>query len=217
MPPLLTARALSRRVGERHLWGPLDLGVEPGEVLAVAGPSGSGKSLLLRALAGLDPLQGGEVRYQSRALEDWGAPRYRAGVMYLPQQAPLYPGTVEDNLRLPFGLKVHAGTPYPADEARDRLAALGRSSNFLAQPAERLSGGEAQLVALVRALLLSPGVLLLDEATGALDPQAVAGAEALLRDWLAGGPPRAVVFVTHDPAQRERLATRRLDLQAVTQ
>ncbi len=211
---LLEAEGVTCRVGDRHLWGPLALRVAAGERVAVTGPSGSGKSLLLRALAGLDALQAGRVLFGGRDLERWGAPAFRARVMYLPQRAPLFAGRVEDNLRLPFGLRVHARTPYPEGRARDLLGALGRSDGFLTQDAPSLSGGEAQVVALVRALLLNPAVLLLDEATSALDPEATVSVEGALRAWLAEGPPRALVLVGHDPAQRERLATRALDVRA---
>ena len=205
---LLEARGLGRRVGTRWLWRGVDLRVDAGECLAVAGPSGAGKSLLLRALAGLDALEGGEVRLRGTPQAQWAMPRFRAAVMYLPQRPAPALGRVEDQLSGPFAFRSHGGKTYRPREAARLLADLGRSAAFVDQDAAHLSGGEAQVVALVRALLLSPTVLLLDEATSALDAQTAEQAETVLRHWLAAGPARAVVFVSHDRAQQERLATR---------
>lgn len=212
--PLLAGRGLQRTLEGRVLWQDLELTVDAGECLAVTGPSGSGKSLLLRALCGLDPLERGEVTVLGRPQRSWSMPEYRARVMYVPQQPVLLPGTVEDNLRRPWALRVRSPQPYPTETASRLLGALGRPPSFLQQEGARLSGGEGQIMALTRALLLSPDALLLDEATSALDPEAVQAAETLIQTWRVADEGRAVVFVSHDPAQRARLATRALDLRA---
>lgn len=195
----------------RVLWQSLQLTVNPGERLAVTGPSGSGKSLLLRALAGLDPLEAGKVMFQGRRQADWPMPQYRSQVMYLPQRPAFGQGTVLDELKRPFQLKVHSGRPFPLDEAERWLTALNRP-NFLKLDVSTLSGGEGQLLALVRALLLGPSILLLDEATASLDPEATHAAETALDQWCAAGRARALVWVSHDPDQRARVVTRELPL-----
>ncbi|CAM3418524.1 YbbL ABC transporter ATP-binding protein [Deinococcus saxicola] len=205
---LLEARGLSRSVGSRQLWQGVDLEVRATERLAVSGPSGVGKSLLLRALAGLDVLEGGEVWLRGKPQAAWPMPQFRAEVMYLLQRPAPASGTVNAHLAEPFGFKIHGGKSYRPEEAARLLQQLGRPSAFLDQDAACLSGGEAQLVALVRALLLSPTVLLLDEATSALDAETAELAETLLQTWLDTGPARALVFVSHDRAQQERFATR---------
>ncbi len=212
---MLSARGLSRSVASRQLWQGVDLDVRTGEWLAVSGPSGVGKSLLLRALAGLDALEGGEVRLRGKPQSAWPMPQFRAEVMYLLQRPAPASSTVNAHLAEPFGFKIHAGKSYRPEEAVYLLQQLGRPSAFLDQEAARLSGGEAQLVALVRALLLSPSVLLLDEATSALDADTAEGVEAVLRNWLNTGPARALVFVSHDRAQQERFATRIQHLSGV--
>lgn len=212
---MLSARGLSRSVGSRRLWQGVDLEVRTGERLAVSGPSGVGKSLLLRELAGLDALEGGEVWLRGKPQSAWPMPRFRAEVMYLLQRPAPASGTVGAHLAEPFGFKIHAGKSYCPEEASHLLQQLGRPPAFLDQDAARLSGGEAQLVALVRALLLSPTVLLLDEATSALDAETAEGVEAVLRNWLDTGPARALVFVSHDRAQQERFATRIQHLSGV--
>lgn len=213
LPPLLAAEGLGLRLGGRTLWAGLSLTLGAGDRVAVSGPSGSGKSLLLRALAGLDPLQRGTVTVQGRAQGDWAMPEYRARVLYLPQR-PAVPGrSVEEALRQPFALRVRAGQAFDPARVGPLLAALGRPADFTGQDPARLSGGEMQSAALLRALLLDPAVLLLDEATAALDPEAAARAERLLLDWVSAGPPRALVWVGHDPAQRARMTTRDLALR----
>ena len=206
---MLSASDLRRTVAGRILWQGLDLKVAAGDRVAVTGPSGSGKSLLLRALAGLDPLEGGEVMLNGRSQSRWPMPEYRSQVMYLPQRPAFGQGSVLEELRRPFGLKIHSGRPFPLVEAERWLAALGRP-DFLNLSVTTLSGGEGQLLALVRALLLGPSVLLLDETTASLDPDATHAAEAALAGWCAEKPSRALVWVSHDPAQRARVATREL-------
>ena len=205
---LLSARGLSRAVASRRLWQGVDLEVSVGERLVVSGPSGVGKSLLLRALAGLDVLESGEVWLRGKPQAAWPMPQFRAQVTYLPQRPAPASGTVGAHLAGPFGFRVRAGKSFEPAEAARLLGHLGRPPTFLGQDAGHLSGGEAQLVALVRALLLSPSVLLLDEATSALDAETAEQAETVMRAWLDAGPARALIFVTHDRAQQERLATR---------
>lgn len=210
--PILTAENLSRSVEGRVLWRDFRLDLHPGESVAVTGPSGSGKSLLLRTLAGLDPIDGGEVRFEGRTQHSWPMPEYRARITYLPQRPALFEGTVLDNLRRPFALKVHRERVFDEGRARALLAELGRDQGFLSLNAVTLSGGEGEVLALVRTLLLSPRVLLLDEATASLDPTTAERAESLLSSWLRDDPARACVWVSHDPAQRARVVGREVPL-----
>ncbi|WP_291424172.1 ATP-binding cassette domain-containing protein [Deinococcus sp.] len=188
LAPLLTATDLRRSVEGRLLFEGLSFSLAPGQRLMVVGPSGSGKSLLLRQLAGLDPLESGSITFRGTSQEAWALPAFRAGVMLLPQRAALGAGvTVQEVLAQPFNLKAHAGRTLDVPQARQLAQALGRGPEFLALDSVTLSGGEGQLVALLRALLLSPTVLLLDEATSALDPDTTARAEAVLSEWCATG------------------------------
>jgi putative ABC transport system ATP-binding protein len=212
-PLLLRAAGLQRRLGDRLLWSQLDLALVAGDRLGLVAPSGAGKTLLLRTLAQLDPPQAGTFSLLGRPPAAWGLPRWRAMVLYLAQRPVAVGGTVEANLRAPWRFRERrGGGAWSYERITGWLAALGREPSFLTYNAERLSGGELQLLALLRALQFDPTVLLLDEPTASLDGVTTAAVEALLIAWLAAGP-RASVLVSHDSEQIQRFATRTLELQ----
>ncbi len=182
--------------------------------MAVVGPTGAGKSLLLRALSLLDPLDAGEVRWRGERIEDDAVPRYRRSAIYLHQRPALFEGTVADNLRLAVELAANR-QPFDPQRLTPWLGTLGRETTFLDKPTTTLSGGEAQITAFLRALQLEPEVLFLDEPTAALDRDAAAAIERLVDRWMeAGAGARALLWVSHDPAQAERVSSRRLRIEA---
>jgi putative ABC transport system ATP-binding protein len=149
------------------------------------------------------------VLWNGQAVRSEAVPSFRGAILYLHQRPALFEGNVEANLRHPFSLKVHRNRHFDRDRVVDLLDGLGRDASFLEKSHRDLSGGEAQIVALLRALQLHPTVLLLDEPTASLDRDAVRAIEGLLGRWYAeetGG--RAYVWVTHDPGQADRIADR---------
>lgn len=212
--PLLQARRLGFAIDGRTLWQDLDLTLCAGERLAVVGASGSGKTLLLRTLAGLEPVHSGELAFHDRTLSDWSMPAYRSRVVYVPQRPALREGQVETALQVPFQFHVHRHQRFPSNRAHELLALLGRDQSFLQQRTERLSGGEAQIVAILRALLIAPDVLLLDEPTASLDASTVAAVETLIASWLQEQPQRAYVWTSHDREQLQRISDRELSLES---
>ncbi|MCT0223886.1 ATP-binding cassette domain-containing protein [Synechococcus sp. CS-1328] len=208
---LLQAQGLDRQLGPRWLWRDLALQLQPGDRLALVAPSGAGKTLLLRSLALLDPLQQGELFLRGRTPAAWGLPVWRSRLIYLAQRPVLFPGTVRDNLQAVFQLAVHQQRHWQPETLAGWLESLGRDETFLDLDAERLSGGEAQLLNLLRALQLDPDILLLDEPTASLDPASTAAVEDLLAGWLEAGD-RACVITSHDGEQLRRFGNRRLEL-----
>lgn len=179
--------------------------------IAITGPSGSGKSVFLRALALLDSQATGEIAWQGMPVRAEMIPHYRTCVCYVPQKAAFVDGTVEDNLRLPFTLKSLQGRSYDVQAVHRLLEQAGKAPAFLEKNTADLSGGEAQIAALVRALQLAPQVMLFDEPTAALDPHSAAAVEGLVQAWFVeGAGERAYVWVSHDYQQAERMSTQRL-------
>lgn len=199
-PAVALRRALIRFPGRPAPLGPIDLTVAPGEIVALVGASGAGKSSLLRLIAGLEPPAGGKVQ---RA-----ASRDRIGLVF---QAPtLMPwASARDNVRLPLDL---AGVPGTVGDTRAAAAleAVGLGDRLTARPAA-LSGGMAMRAALARALVAEPHLLLLDEPFAALDTITRRRlAEDLHRLWQASRP--TIVLVTHDVEDAVYLAGRALVL-----
>lgn len=179
--------------------GPIDLTVEAGARVVLRGPSGAGKSLLLRAIADLDPNEG-EVSLSGQDRDAMEAPGWRARVMYVPAS----PGWWADTVRPHFeGLSMAT--------VKDILHRLSLESTALDWQTANLSTGERQRLALARAVARNPDVLLLDEPTSGLDPDNVTRAEKLIAELSEQG--KAIVFVSHDPAQAARLATRHVELK----
>ncbi|MBC8875145.1 MAG: ATP-binding cassette domain-containing protein [Planctomycetes bacterium] len=206
--PLLEADAIGRRHpdGDRWLLHDITCRVHAGDRIAVVGPSGSGKTLLLRALALLDPVDAGQILWSGDAVRGSLVPCFRRHFVYLHQRATLLEGTVEENFRQPFSLHIHRGIAFSRERVDAWLERLGRDGSFLAKRHLDLSGGEAQLVALLRAIQLDPHVLLLDEPTAALDQEATGAVEQLVEMWYAERPDeRATVWVSHDREQAGRV------------
>lgn len=178
----------------------------PGDRLAVVGSSGAGKTVLLRSLAMLDPIQSGRLLAAGRPVAGSEVAPYRTQVIYLQQRPVLFEGTVDLNLQKPFELAVHRGKHYNRAKVAGWLDSLNRDASFLKKQHQNLSGGELQIAALLRAMQLDPQVLLLDEPTAALDAAATAAVERLVDRWLSDTAGRgAFVWITHTIEQADRM------------
>jgi len=180
-------------VGDRTLVSGVDLLLEPRGMSVIFGRSGSGKTTLLRAWALLTPHQG-SIRIGDRNIGSCKPEEYRRRVQFLHQEPFLFPGTVGENLQVPFSLKQNRKHEPDPQVTEQHLQGVGLSLDILEQDSEKLSGGEKQRVALVRSLLQSPEFLLLDEPTSAMD----VASEELTLEYLRGlSAQMGVVMVSH--------------------
>jgi len=178
-------------------FGPVSLEVQTGEVLVLSGASGVGKSLILRAIADLDPGDG-MVRMGGMTREKYEPTEWRRLVGLLPSESHWWSNRVGDH--------------FPDDGCR-WLDALGLDREALSWTVSRLSSGERQRLALLRMLAIEPRVLLLDEPTANLDPDTSLSVERLVQRYLAERPACAI-WVSHHQAQVDRIGNRVLRIGA---
>jgi phospholipid/cholesterol/gamma-HCH transport system ATP-binding protein len=201
MPAIIEVRGVVNRFGAQVVHDGLDADIEKGEVFGIVGGSGSGKSVLLRTMLGLQKPAAGSVRIEGEEVagrperELLGVKR-RYGVMF--QRGALFTSlTVQQNVELP--VREHFAVPdgLLAELALLRLRMAGLSDDAAAKYPAQLSGGMTKRAALARALALDPAILFLDEPTSGLDPISAAEFDKLVLD-LQRGLGLTVVMITHD-------------------
>jgi polar amino acid transport system ATP-binding protein len=195
---LLNVTALHKYYGDNHVLKGIDLKVEEGEVVAIIGRSGSGKSTFLRTLNGLESINDGVIEvdgeYIDAARADLRSLRQKVGMVF--QQFNLFPHlTVGENVMLAPQVVKKTSRAEAEEIARQMLERVGLEEKFDAYP-ERLSGGQQQRVAIARALAMSPRVLLCDEITSALDPELVNEVLAVVKQLASEG--MTLIMVTHE-------------------
>ena len=171
--------------------GPVDLVVESGECIGLSGESGSGKSLMLRAIADLDE-HGGDVLLDDVNCTSVAAPQWRQKVALLPAESQWWFDTVGEHFNM---------------TDTDLFQRLGFKPQVAGWQVSRLSSGEKQRLALIRMLGTSPKVLLLDEPTANLDRQNTATFEQIVADYIATHHACAI-WVSHDREQLQRVSNR---------
>jgi ABC-type iron transport system FetAB ATPase subunit len=186
-----------------HQLGPYSLHIAPGECVSLSGPSGSGKSLLLRAIADLD-VHEGQVLLDETRCENIPAPQWRKKVCLLPADSQWWFDDVGAHFAAPSTTHINTDTcPY--------LEPLGFDQKTFGWQVSRLSSGERQRLALARALINQPEVLLLDEPTASLDPNSIRNVEELVANYQRETG-AAVLWVSHDAEQRSRVSSRHYQL-----
>ncbi|WP_421328384.1 amino acid ABC transporter ATP-binding protein [Aeromonas veronii] len=207
MTPLLELGSVTKQFGPNLVLDRISLSVRAGEVIVILGPSGCGKSTLLRTLNGLEPIQGGEIRFDGVLLDgatDWQRVRQRIGMVF--QSYHLFPNlTVLENVLLgPLQVqkRERAEALLQAEQLLTRIGLWERRHDYPRQ----LSGGQQQRIAIVRALCMNPQVMLFDEVTAALDPEMVQEVLEVIRDLAGSG--MTLLIVTHELAFARAVADR---------
>ncbi|WP_042272894.1 amino acid ABC transporter ATP-binding protein [Paraburkholderia heleia] len=205
--PVINLNGVSKSFGATQVLKEINLDVRPGEVLVLIGASGSGKSTVLRIMAGLETADSGEVWVNEVPLHDVRRAReIRGHVGMVFQQFNLFPHkTALGNVTLAL---IKARKMSPADARKRAMAVLDRVG--LADRAEhypsQLSGGQQQRVAIARALAVEPGIMFFDEATSALDPELVGEVTEVMRGLARDG--MTMVVVTHEMGFARKTADR---------
>ena len=202
-------RQLSRAVGNKRLVDDVSVAIAPGEVLAVVGASGAGKSSFLRLLNRLDEPTGGTVLVNGQDYRAIAPPDLRRRVGMVMQTPYLFPGSVAANIA--FGPR-QRGEQLSPDQIDTLLGRVGLSG-VAARDVSGLSGGEAQRVSLARTLANAPEALLLDEPTSALDETSARAIEDLILGIIRERAMTCVI-VTHNKPQAERIAARTMVMES---
>ncbi len=212
--PVVVARGLRKRWGAAVALDGVDIDVRRGEVVSVIGPSGGGKSTLLRCLNGLEVPDEGTVHVAGRPVVA-GAPgidAVRARIAMVFQAFHLFPHlSALDNVTLAPRRVRRLRRPDAEQEGRALLARVGLAEKALARPSQ-LSGGQQQRVAIARALAMQPDVILFDEPTSALDPQTVGEVLSVMQDLARDST--TMVVVTHEMAFAREATTRVVFMEA---
>ena len=196
--PILVLEGLSKRFGERLVLDKVDLTVAPGEVVVLLGPSGTGKSTLLRCVNGLEEIEGGRILFEGREVEARSRSvieiRKHIGMIF--QNFNLYAHlSALDNVMLAPIKVLRERREAVEARARELFRKVRLENRMHAYPAQ-LSGGEQQRVAIARALAMQPSMLMFDEPTSALDPETVGDVLAVMEDLAREG--RTMLVVTHE-------------------
>jgi putative ABC transport system ATP-binding protein len=207
--PVVRTEHLGRVVKDKVLVEDVTFKVRTGEVLAIVGPSGSGKSSLLRLLNRLDEATSGTLYVEGIDYRQIPPRELRRKLGMVNQRPYLFPGTVEENLQFGPRQRGESLSHESIEQLLVRVGLKGYSSRIVAN----LSGGEAQRVSVARTLANSPLVLLLDEPTSALDEASKLEVESAIQN-VVHDRGLTCVLVTHDTAQAARLAERALLLES---
>ncbi len=203
---IITIKNLKKFYGHNKVLRGIDFTLQQGETVVVLGPSGSGKSTFLRCINYIEEPTSGEIYFANTLITHKNIQKIRQDIGMVFQHFNLINNlNVIDNLTL-APVKLHLMTEEAADKkARSLLRHIGLSAKAESYPAS-LSGGQKQRIAIIRAMMLSPKVLLFDEPTSALDPESIGDVLSLIREVADAG--MTVMIVTHEMNFAKEIASR---------
>lgn len=182
------------KVGNDEILTNINFSVKEGQIVTITGPSGGGKSTLLKLIGLLSSPTSGTIQYQGKDIFEYEPTEYRKEVSYFFQNAILFDDTVRDNLAFPAKIR---GVEVDEGRAIEGLKIVQLPSTYLDKPIQDLSGGEKQRVALIRNLMYPPKILLMDEVTSSLDKENRAIVVSYIRR-LNKEEKTTVLWITHN-------------------
>ncbi len=199
---ILSLTDISYQVEQRQILNKVNLEVQAGDFLTLTGPSGGGKSTLLKIIASLISPSDGEIIFEGQNQRDYEITTYRQLVSYCFQQPSLFGQTVADNLQFPFVIRNEASSQVQIEQA---LTKVNLPTNYLNKNITELSGGEKQRVALLRNTMFLPKILLLDEVTVGLDARSIEIVHQFIKQlWQEAG--LTIIQITHNQAELSQAA-----------
>ena len=194
---ILSLTDISYQVEQRQILNKVNLEVQAGDFLTLTGPSGGGKSTLLKIIASLISPSDGEIIFQGQNQRDYEITTYRQLVSYCFQQPSLFGQTVADNLQFPFVIRNEASSQVQIEQA---LTKVNLPTSYLNKNITELSGGEKQRVALLRNTMFLPKILLLDEVTVGLDARSIEIVHQFIKQlWQEAG--LTIIQITHNQTE----------------
>lgn len=199
---ILSLTDISYQVEQRLILNKVNLEVQAGDFLTLTGPSGGGKSTLLKIIASLISPSDGEIIFEGQNQRDYEITTYRQLVSYCFQQPSLFGQTVADNLQFPFVIRNEASSQVQIEQA---LTKVNLPTSYLNKSITELSGGEKQRVALLRNTMFLPKILLLDEVTVGLDARSIEIVHQFIKQlWQEAG--LTIIQITHNQAEISQAA-----------
>jgi len=184
----------------KQILADINIEIPPRKICLVTGPSGSGKSTLIKILADLITPSAGSILYKGESPHAYSPCNYRSKTVLVGQQPLILDGSVRDNLLLPFSLKAHKNKTVSDNYFLKLMELIGLEQGFIEKDGNKLSGGEKQKVALVRAAAVQPETMLLDEPSASLD---ISSEEKVIDFLINLKSEISLVTVAHSPAYLE--------------
>ncbi|MGT2887124.1 ATP-binding cassette domain-containing protein [Streptococcus didelphis] len=200
---LLSFDNVSFEVAQKRILDQISFTVEEGDFMSIVGPSGSGKSSLLKLASSLISPSKGDILFYDNSLEDLDLIAFRKEVSYCFQTPYLFGESVEDNIDFPFTIR---NKEVDQKRVKELFALFKMDIAYLKEDVKKLSGGEKQRIALIRQLLFPPKLLLLDEVTSALDAVNKEIVETVITNLHENGV--TILWVTHDLEQSRKYANK---------
>lgn len=192
---LLEVKNLSININE-HRTISVDFSLERGESVRILGKSGTGKTTVLRSLARLNPVSGGDILFGGIGFKQISSSEWRRKIIYVSQFPVMFPGSVLFNLQLPFSFRKSFKSQFNIERAEELISKTGLTGEILDQDTGIISGGEAARIALIRALICDPDILMTDELTAPLDEESSEQTISVIKDWMQDGT-KGLIVVAH--------------------